>query len=255
MKNNTYINFTDLLSIVVITLLLITTSCKKVPLTNGDVVTVTRDIPAFNSLSLYNNIDATLIKSDCYKIELTTCENLIDNIISEVNDSLLILRNDNTINWIRDYDYPLKVTIYYDKQIRKINYASVGYLRSDDYIVKDSISTFELIIEDGGGEINLNLRCKHLIIDSNGGATGIKLKGRSRTSDIRQDSYGPIHLDEFISDTVKAYNIGANDIYLHCNYSLSSYIYSSGNIYYKGKPIINSHISPYATGKLISTDN
>lgn len=250
MKKDTYIT----LSIVVITLLIMS-SCKKSPLAYGDVVTVTRDIPAFNSLSLHNNIDVTLIMSDSFKIELTTCENLINGIVNEVNDSLLILRDDNTINWIREYDYPLEATIYYDSQITKIHYSSVGLLRSDDYIVDDSTSTFELFVEDGGGEISLNLRCKHLIIDSNGGATGIKFKGRSRTSDIRQDSYGPILLDEFISDTVKAVNIGANDIFLHCNNSLRTYIYSSGNIYYKGTPTISSLISPYAIGRLISINN
>lgn len=250
MKKDTYIT----LSIVVITLLIMS-SCKKSPLAYGDVVTVTRDIPAFNSLSLHNNIDVTLIMSDSFKIELTTCENLINGIVSEVNDSLLILRDDNTINWIREYDYPLEATIYYDSQITKIHYSSVGLLRSDDYIVDDSTSTFALFVEDGGGEISLNLRCKHLIIDSNGGATGIKFKGRSRTSDIRQDSYGPILLDEFISDTVKAVNIGANDIFLHCNNSLRTYIYSSGNIYYKGTPTISSLISPYAIGRLISINN
>lgn len=250
MKKDTYIT----LSIVVITLLIMS-SCKKSPLAYGDVVTVTRDIPAFNSLSLHNNIDVTLIMSDSFKIELTTCENLINGIVSEVNDSLLILRDDNTINWIREYDYPLEATIYYDSQITKIHYSSVGLLRSDDYIVDDSTSTFALFVEDGGGEISLNLRCKHLIIDSNGGATGIKFKGRSRTSDIRQDSYGPILLDEFISDTVKAVNIGANNIFLHCNNSLRTYIYSSGNIYYKGTPTISSFISPYAIGRLISINN
>lgn len=250
MKKDTYIT----LSIVVITLLIMS-SCKKSPLAYGDVVTVTRDIPAFNSLSLHNNIDVTLIMSDSFKIELTTCENLINGIVSEVNDSLLILRDDNTTNWIREYDYPLEATIYYDSQITKIHYSSVGLLRSDDYIVDDSTSTFALFVEDGGGEISLNLRCKHLIIDSNGGGTGIKFKGRSRTSDIRQDSYGPILLDEFISDTVKAVNIGANDIFLHCNNSLRTYIYSSGNIYYKGTPTISSFISPYAIGRLISINN
>ena len=251
MKKDTNIT----LSIIIITLLLMMTSCKKSPWVHGDVVTVTRDIPAFNSLSLHNNIDVTLIMSDSFKIELTTCENLINSIISEVNDSLLILRNDNTAYWIREYDYPLEATIYYDSQITKIHYTSVGLLRSDDYIVDDSTSTFELFVEDGGGEISLNLRCKHLIIDSNGGATGIKIKGRSRTSDIRQDSFGPILLDEFISDTVKAFNIGSNNIFLNCNNSLRTYIYSSGTIYYKGTPTISSFISPYAIGRLISFDN
>ena len=78
MKKDTNIT----LSIIIITLLLMMTSCKKSPWVHGDVVTVTRDIPAFNSLSLHNNIDVTLIMSDSFKIELTTCENLINSIIS-----------------------------------------------------------------------------------------------------------------------------------------------------------------------------
>ena len=230
-------------------------SCKKAPLTNGDIITVTRAISAFDSIYLHDNVDVTLIKSDCYKIELTTCENLADNIITDVSNSSLIVRNDNTLNWIRDYDYPLDAKIYYASDISKIYYNSVGILYSDDYIFNDSLSDFDLIIYEGGGKIDLKVRCKELYLDSDGGATEVNIKGKGIKSDIKHNSYGPVYTTDFKADTTKVFTLGNNDVYLSCEDYLTSYIYGYGNVFYKGNPEIHSFISQYAEGKLIPIDN
>lgn len=244
------------------TLFLITTislltfaSCKKSPLTNGKVITETRELSSFKTLYLHDNIDVTLVCSDTYKIEITTGENLMPNIISESDGESLILRNDNICNWLRSYDIPLEAKIYYDSKISSITYRSVGYLYSDSYISDDTLSRFDLKIKDGSGDIDLRINCKDLHLYVTGGTNEITMKGFANHTNIYQNGLGPIEALDLLSNKADVNSHGSNNIYINCVEYLNAEIYDIGDIYYKGQPEIESYISPDALGKLISIDN
>lgn len=243
------------LRLVVITLLLITFSCKKSPLTNGKLITETRTLSSFNELYLHDNIDVTLVRSDIFKIEITTGENLMPNIISDVVDGAIFIKNENTCNWLRSYDCPLEAKIYFSGDITSIYYESVGFLKTNDYIMDDSTSRFDLQIEDGSGEINLKINCKSLYITSNFGTNDIIFEGKADYTCISQRGLGPIKAENFPTKIADVYSYSSNNIYVNGYEKLNSYIYDIGSIYYKGDPIINSYISPLAKGKLIPIDN
>ena len=243
------------LKLVVISLLVTTFSCKKSPLTNGKVITETRILSSFNELYLHDNIDVTLVKSDIFKIEITTGENLMPNIISDVVDGAIFIKNENTCNWLRSYDCPLEATIYFSGDITSIYYESVGFLKTNDYIIDDNISRFDLQIEDGSGEINLKIKCKSLYITSNFGTSDIIFEGEADYINISQRGLGPIKAENFPTKIADVYSYSSNNIYINGYEKLNSYIYDIGNIYYKGNPTINSYISPLAEGKLIPIDN
>lgn len=257
MKNN-YI-FKSLFNFYIfgVFIILVTTafSCRKSPLTNGDITKVVRMLSQFDTIYLHDNIDVRLIKSDTFKVEITTCENLMDNIITDIEGSILTVRNENGLNWIRDYDYELRADIYYKSHISKIHYGGVNSLTSEGFISDDTISSFDLIIDEGGGDINLSLYCKKLHLKNSGGSTKVVLKGHCENASIRHSALGPIHIDDFPTDTITAVNIGNNHIYLNCVDTLKSSIYSYGNTYYKGHPKISSYVSPNALGRLIEIEN
>lgn len=233
-----------------ITLLSCTFSCKKSPLTNGKVVTMSRELSCFDTLYLYDNIDVTLICSDCYKIEITTGENLMPNIISESNGEALVLRNDNTCNWIRSYDIPLKAKIYYNSKISSIKYESVGDLCCETSISNDTLPRFDLIINDGSGDIDLNVNCHNMSLTIHGGTNKINIRGASDYTYIYQRGMGPIDGLNFPSNKINVYSHKSNDIYINCTDELNANIYNIGSIYYKGKPDIKSYIAPNAKGEL-----
>lgn len=232
-------------------LMMFMTSCKKAPLSNGKVITENRNLDSFNTLHINDNIDITLISSDTFKIEITTGENLMDNIITETIDGILFIKNNNTLNWIRSYNIPLEAKIYHKSNIKNITYESVGYLKSDDYIINDNTATFNMTIEDGSGDINLRIKCKDLYLESYSGSSKINLEGMSEYVFIDHYGIGPIHSEALPSDTIVVSNHGTNNIYVQCNKKLNANIYGYGNVYYKGHPEIESYISPNAQGKLI----
>lgn len=239
------------LFLIAISLITLVSSCKKSPLTNGKVITETRELSSFNTLYLYDNIDVTLICSDSYKIEITTGENLMPNIISESDGESLTLRNDNTCNWMRSYDIPLKAKIYYNSKISSITYKSVGDLYSNSYISNDTLSNFNLKIEGGSGDVNLKINCKDLKLSVTGGTNEIIMKGSANYTYIYQNGLGPIETLDLISNTIDVESHGSNNIYINCVEYLNAKINDIGDIYYKGNPEIELERDPYATGELI----
>lgn len=229
-------------------------SCKKSPLTNGDTITETRELSSFSNLYLNDNIDVTLVNSDIFKIEITTGENLMTNIISDVIDDALYIRNENICNWLRSYDYPLEARIYYSGDIKEIIYESVGGLRTEGYLENDS-TRFMLYVENGAGDIDLKLNCDSIFINIHEGTNDIKLEGSSNYTYIYQQGFGPVNAANLPSSKMFVNSHTDNNIFIHCTDNLDAKIYNSGNIYYKGQPEINSYISPDALGRLIEIEN
>ena len=88
MKQITIISF-------ILIILLQFTSCKRVPLSTGEMTTEVRQLEHFSKLKLFNNVNVTIMPCDTFMIEISAGKNLIKNITSEVNNDTLIIKNNN----------------------------------------------------------------------------------------------------------------------------------------------------------------
>ncbi len=243
-------NLTALLFILVS---LMSASCSKWPFSNGNPVSETRSVdPNFRIIFLYNNVNVKLMHSDHPRLELTCPENLIDNIITKTSGDTLFVKNENKHNWMRSYDYDINLTIYYDS-IHEISYASIGDLssaegdtlvgvsvrRTDTVIVFDEwnssyIQTFKLYINEGSGNIDLTLRCNEFKNRFGNGTSCVTLRGRTDYAEYNSRSYGTIHAEELKADFVRVQSQSTNDIYINASNIIRVWLYSIGNVYYKG---------------------
>mgnify|MGYP003504524127 FL=1 len=225
------------------------------PLTNGEIVNETRVLPDFNRIHISDNIDIRLIKSDSCYIEFTAGENIMQNIISDVVDDILIVRNDNMGNIFRNSEFRPMANIYYDSDIYEIYYHSIGDLFSDDFINDDTLSVFDFDVEAGCGTIDLKLKCRRINLNYYDGTACVNIEGSSDTIDIFRKGLGVIHFEEVSAKIADIMLYRGNDIYVNCSDSICARIYDFGNIYYKGQPEINSYISPDALGRLLEIEN
>lgn len=239
---------------------LMATSCSKIDalFNNGEPITEQRNISQpFNAICMYDNINVKLVYSNHPHLELTCPKNLIDNIVTEVQNDSLMIWNDNDLNWIRSFNYDIDLTVYYDS-LREITYASTGQLNCIDSIKGLSGQTidstelgiennqnrnFVLRIKEGSGDINLCFDCDVLKTVFSFGTSTVTLQGSAGYTEHYMKSYGTIHAESLNSNIVSIFSESTNDIYVWAQTKLTARIYSIGNVYYKGHPWIEKAIT------------
>jgi len=226
-------------------------SCEKMDVGDcftgaGKTVIEHRDISYFENIVLEDNINLVITQDNDYSIMVEAGENMLEKIITEVIDSTLYVKNENTCNWVRDY--PNKITAYISfKVLNNIDYNSSGNIIGTNTIYSD---TLDISVWDGSGIIDLEIETKKSTLNLHYGAVDFYIRGRSGVNFIYASSYGPFYCENLRTIFTYMNNRGSNDCYVWATYYLGVDIENIGNIYYKGNPLtINANIT--GTGQLI----
>ena len=253
------------LILLLLVLLTCMVSCKKAPLSIGKIITQSRDLPYFDKVEIYNDISLTFVKSDTCYIEITTGEKLIDNISVEVCDSILTIKNNNMLEWIRAYDYTLHARLYF-KDINHVLISTSGTVNTENQFNSDTIynpyigdtlhHTLQYCFEIDGasGDIDIMLNnCPYLNILYHYGTAYMNIHGKNNSFlNISKKSYGIVDALDYDVERATVTSNSKGDCYVKVNERLLSRIFSLGNIYYKGEPpYIDERYGPVAIGKLI----
>lgn len=235
-------------------------SCAKSPFSNGETATRLDTVDSVRVVMVYDNIDVVLRHADADHIagsyQITTGENLIDKIkvehpVHKINGKDIIsydtvtIRNYNTLNWMRPYDYELKLTLFYDS-ISEIVFNSNGKLETD--IMKgvskpdeheDDIWGFgdremKLTITGGSGDVNLKTDCFQLVTKYEFGTAKVFIEGKSSiaTTYCSYNSHGPVNATNLWSNYHYIFHYGTNYINAFAKHEISAGNYNNGEIYY-----------------------
>ena len=218
-------------------------SCKK--FSNGDTITQSRQMDKpFQIIEMRDNVNVTLKHCDpnnpAGKVVITTGENLIDNISTDIeqlkqpvahdnvidtlNLNKLIIRNGNTLDFLRPYDYTLEMTVYYDSLLKLIFNSNAtittdtlrGYNFWTDFSSDDdtlSTTSYSLMpnllldIDGGSGEFTVFTNCYRLLTQQLHGTANIHFCGYAERAETYggSDSHGIIdgqHLEANVYHTV-----------------------------------------------------
>lgn len=224
--------------VVVLLFVLLSYGCSKSPgdcfTSTGDVITVERSIESYTGILMRDNIDVELIKSNAPKVEVTAGEHIIDNIITEVIDSELIIKNQNACNFVRSFDKPIKVKVYF-QELDSLEYRSNGNLVCLNPI---EIDTFKIDVYEGAGRIELDLKTAVSYLNFHYGTAELIVSGFSQVNYIYQASYGPVDARNLVTSFNYLENNSTNNCYVQANIALGATISSIGNVYYWGNPDI-----------------
>lgn len=213
------------------------TSCAKEKLDDcftsaGESVLVERPVSYFHSIAMNDNVNLIIRTGSNFSIHAEGGKNLIDAIGTEIKDSILIITNSLSCNWVRDYNHPLNVIVT-SPALKNIHYESSGDITTDGLVTIDELF---ISVWGGGGSINLDLDCNVLNMGLHYGTVDFNVKGRSKITTIYANSYGPFNCDLLDSDIVFIRNQGTNNCYIHANDILEAVIANVGSIYYTGNP-------------------
>lgn len=231
-------------------LMLIISSCDKNNVgdcfkSTGPMMVQERSITNFHTVLLKDNVNLILEYSDSSKLKVEAGSNLLNNIVTDINDSILTISNLNSCNWVRNYNSPINV--YLDiSLVDTIYYRSSADVICIDTVVKD---IFQLDVFEGSGIISLLLNTKNLIVNMHTGSADIMLDGITTNSYLFQNGFGRIDGSNCRSSSVYARNWSSNNMYLYPENYLSVEIKNIGDVYYHGNPQIDATLT--STGKLI----
>ena len=234
---------------------LMAVSCSKLEpiFSNGEPVTEQREVGhRFVAVSMYNNVNVKLVHDNHPHLELTCPKNLIDKVTTEIEGDTLYIKNENEYNWLRSFDYSIDLTVYYDS-LRQVDFASVGDLIAVDpirgfgepttdstFIGIDTVWTrnFNLNINEGCGDIDLTFNTDVVKCIFGNGTSKVTFKGMASYTELIIRSYGVIHAEDLNSNFVRVQSNSTNDAYVWARTKLTVWLYSIGNVYYKGNPWI-----------------
>ncbi|HRY33234.1 MAG TPA: DUF2807 domain-containing protein [Bacteroidales bacterium] len=195
----------------------------------------------FTSVRLEDNIDLVLVRDSICMVRISAGEGIIGDILTEVRDGWLKIRNINHCNWVRKLNPAITAMVHYIS-LDTLNYAGVGNVSTLDTI---RAGTFTLEIRDGAGSICLLLVADTAFINEHDGTSDIHLAGRADRQYAFINGYGPLMAYDFQTNFTYIHSLRTNDCYIRARQQVEARIEASGNVYCKGNPW---HIVTWITG-------
>lgn len=197
----------------------------------GEPITVTRALNHFHSVEMHDKIDVVYRRGN-HEAVITGGANLLEGIETSVSNGWLIIRNNNTCNWVRDFNKRITVEIFTDSLIRVDNYGSGNFTALDTIAVTD----FRYDNWNATGTIRFYFNTVRFYMNIHTGTSDLTAKGISEVQILYYNGYGLMDLLQLKGNLIFMNNSGTNDMYVSVKDELHATIEEAGSIFYSGTP-------------------
>jgi hypothetical protein len=232
----------------------ITTDCLTNP---GKTVKEIRGLKDFHKLSMHDNVDVLLVKSDTNLIEVYAGSHVISRIVTQVDEKgTLYIRNESQCRFLKQNDRINRVTLLY-KSIDTIEYRSVGALSTMDatgestWINPDSLVLD--IYEGAGDSIRLRIQTPLARINYRYGTTPVRITGAANVAFFYHNGYGLLDGWDLITAFSYIETRSPNNLYTRADLALEATINGEGNVLYHGDvsdAYVRQHLKGFGNGKV-----
>jgi len=237
------VSFSIFISIICILLLSCTFNIVSKPCSDKTPKKEVRNLDKFDGIELSVAADIQLTQGTPQKLEIEgrTCD--LENIVTKINGSSLHIKNDHSIfGTSRE-----KVTIYITVQdINKLSIAGSGSIFAKSAI---SINDLRLNIA-GSGSINIpDLKATN-VNSSIAGSGSIEISGKEKLEKHSIDiaGSGDVKAKDILTSIAEINIMGSGSCYLNVADKIKAHISGSGDIFYAGKPSVESSVA--GSGKI-----
>ncbi|MFT0716313.1 head GIN domain-containing protein [Flagellimonas lutimaris] len=222
----------------------------------GDVVRETVDVPEFTAITVFENLNVVLKQGDEQLVEVETGEYLLNDVSAVVEDNRLVLRNDSSCNYVRDYGL---TTVYITSpNITEIRSSTGLPISSDgvlDYpslnLIAESFNNPETETTDGSFDLNLNSNSVRIVVN---GIAYFRLQGSTENFNVTVAAGDSrIEAEELVAESVTINHRGSNDVFVNPQQSLSGVIRGTGDVISVNRPA-EVDIEELFNGRLIFQD-
>ncbi|MFT4611261.1 MAG: hypothetical protein ACJA1H_002013 [Glaciecola sp.] len=197
---------------------------------NGNTTTVTRTTSDYDTVDCAGSFDYILVAGTEGRIIIEGESNLLEYIITEVNNGKLLIKTEQGKNLNPSKNKTIKITIPF-KDIDAVSLSGSGDLWNEDQINSDD---FEATLS-GSGDVILNIQSKNTS-GSISGSGDLTIKGATQNLSARVTGSGDFHGFGLISKNTDVSVTGSGDAEVVCTGQLKARVTGSGDIEYKGNP-------------------
>lgn len=222
--------------------------------TSGDTVEVEYQLEEFTKLRAETDVIVHIKQGDEYKATLRTGENLLSEAKIEVQDGVLVLRNDTRCNLLREYgNFEVFVTV---PNLTEIRHNSAREIYSDGtlvfpelYLVSNTSINLGVILRKTG-EFHLDLDTENLRVEANGKSV-FYMTGEAENMDLRFFNENPrFEGRDFIVQDINVFHRAPNKMIINPQQSLTGVITGTGDVIAVNRPPVVDVEERY-TGRLI----
>jgi hypothetical protein len=242
-------------TIIAILIIFFFAGCRKEQLddcitSTGPIRTEQRILTGFHSVDLSDRIDLVLDHLAESTVEIEGGRNLLDQIVTEVRDSVLYISNDNRCNWVRSFKPRITVKIPI-ASVHTLILRGTGNITATD-TVRHGIFRIDQWL--GIGTAQFTVAVQQIYVGLHTGAGDVKLSGYATdNANYYSGIMGTIDASQLRARVVNINNSGIGDFRCWAEEELNVAIGDAGDVYYRGQPsIINSHIT--GSGSLYQMD-
>lgn len=199
----------------------------------GPVVEQELDLDAFEKISLSISADVYIKQGAEQSIMVRGQENIIENLITEVQDKTWRVRFDRPVR--RSQSLKIYVTI---PNLSAARVSGSGNIESENSWRSDSFYAGV----SGSGNVQLMVETENLTSKISGSGN-IKLGGSTKAYEVQITGSGNVKADELIAEQCKVRISGSGDARVDVKEQLDVRISGSGDVLYTGRPRVNSKIS------------
>ncbi len=215
----------------------------------GKIITKEVEVTAFNRIEVLQGIELIITQGPEYKVQIQTGENLMENIEVIQNGNILLLKDNATCNWVRDFG---QTKVYVTApNLEEIYSKTERNISSNGVLTYPTLRLFALDSDGDGREgagtgdffININNANStdphgQLVIQNNN-VSRYFISGQ--TDDAIIDFYagdGRLEAPNFTVQKIKVFHRGSNDMILKPMQKIEGKMVSTGDIILKNNPPI-----------------
>jgi hypothetical protein len=220
--------------------------------TSGDIVQKEIEVSSFNKILVNRDIELIIKESPHYSVVIETGENLINDVEVKVIENQIILTDNNSCNYVRDYGI---TKIYIETpSLIEIRTSSQYDVSSDGILNFESLM---LLSEDYNGnseftvgDFRLNINSEDLSIASNN-LSFFYLEGSVTHLFVGfYSGSGRFEGENLVAQNVVVYHRGTNDMVVNPILSLAGELRGTGNLISVNEPSVVD-VERFYTGNLI----
>lgn len=206
--------------------------------TSGPIIQQDVPISNFDRILVNRDIELIIAQADEFSVLIETGENLLSDVKVEVLEDQLILTDENTCNYFRDYGITkVFVTAPNVTEIRtstQYDISSTGVLAYDRLALISE--DFNVDTEFTVGDFRLNVQSENVSIVSNN-ISFFFLSGTTENISISfAAGIGRFEGSNLIADHVQISHRGSNDMVVNPQLSLTGVLRGTGNLISKNQP-------------------